>query len=88
MGAMFKVPAMILYIVGGLWGFVVCISLVAHLFGWIIAGICIFLFPVALYLMPVYSGLALENWFPALLVYGSTIGAGALYFIGGLIDGD
>lgn len=86
MGAIFKVPAMIIYTLGGLWGFFICLGIVDDALGLIGTVIAFFLFPVTIYLAPWYAGFFKGNWFPILVVYGSSILAFALYFIGSLFD--
>lgn len=88
MGAIFKIPAGIIYVVGGIWGFVVCLGIIADALGFIGAVIAFFLLPITIYLAPFYAGLAQGNWFPLMLVYGSGIAAMVLYVIGSVIDRD
>jgi hypothetical protein len=88
MGKIFKIPAMIVYIVGGLWGFLVSIAIVSKELGFLGGAIAFVVFPVTLYFAPWYEGLVHANWFPVALVYGTTIIAAILYGIGALIDRD
>jgi hypothetical protein len=86
MGAIFKVPGAIIYAVGGLWGLIVCLGIISDKFGTIGGIIAFFLFPFALYLAPWYAAFANGNWFPVLLVYGTSIVAAILFSIGSAID--
>jgi len=88
MGALFKVPAFILYIVGGIWGLIICLGIVSSKFGFFGALVAFFLLPITVYLAPWYAGFAQDNWFPVMLIYGTVIGAAVLYGIGALIDRD
>ncbi len=88
MGTIFKVPAVVIYIVAGLWGFFVSLGIVTDALGFIGGVIAFALFPVALAFAPWYAALAHENWFPLLLVYGGGIVASVLYAIGAAIDKD
>ncbi|MCD5402151.1 hypothetical protein LR013_06180 [candidate division NPL-UPA2 bacterium] len=88
MGLIFKIPAVIIYIVAGLWGFFICLGIVVDHLGFIGDAIAFFLFPVTLVFAPWYEALANSNWFPLMLVYGGGIGASILYGIGSAIDGD
>lgn len=88
MGAIFKVPAMILYVLGGLWGLAVCLSIVSGKIGALGAIVAFFLLPITLYLAPWYAGFVEGNWFPVVLVYGSGLGAAVLMWIGSAIDGE
>lgn len=88
MGSVFKIPALIVYVVGGLWGLIVCLGIVSSKAGTLAAIIAFFVLPITLYIAPWYVGFVESNWFPVLLVYGSGIAAAILYGIGALIDGD
>ena len=87
MGAIFKIPAFVIYVVAGLWGFFLCLGIVVQNLGFIGGAIAFVLFPVTLAFAPWYEALAHSNWFPLLLVYGGGIGASILYGIGSSIDG-
>lgn len=86
MGAIFKVTALIVYFVGGLWGLFMCLGIVVSKLGFIGGAIAFFFFPITLYFAPWYAALARDDWFPVSLVYGTSIGAAILYSIGSAID--
>lgn len=88
MGIILKIPAFIIYIVAGLWGFLISLGIVVDHFGFIGGAIAFFLLPVTLAFAPWYDGLANANWFPVILVYGGGICASILYGIGSVIDGE
>ncbi|MBW1976171.1 MAG: hypothetical protein JRI45_11540 [Deltaproteobacteria bacterium] len=88
MGAIFKIPAFVIYFVAGLWGFFICLRIVVDHLGFIGGMIAFFLFPATLAFAPWYEALANANWFPLILVYGGGIGASILYAIGSAMDGD
>ena len=88
MGAIFKIPAVIIYLVAGLWGFLISLGIVVDHLGFIGGVIAFFLAPATLALAPWYEALANSNWFPVMLVYGGGIGASILYAIGSAMDGD
>jgi hypothetical protein len=88
MGAIFKFPAMLIYFVGGFWGFFITMGIVIDKLGFIGGAIAFFIAPFTLYFAPWYEAIANANWFPVILVYGSTAVAGVLYMIGTMIDGD
>ena len=88
MGAVFKIPAIIIYVVGGIWGLIICLGIVSSKFGVVGAVIAFFLLPITVYLAPWYAGIAQGNWFPVILVYGTGIGAMILHAIGSAIDRD
>lgn len=88
MGVIFKIPAFIIYLVAGLWGFFICLGIVVDHLGFIGGAIAFVFFPVTLAFAPWYEALANSNWFPVMLVYGGGIGASILYGIGSVIDKD
>jgi len=88
MGAIFKVPAMIIYFAGGLWGLVICLGIVSAKLGIIGLIVGLFIFPAVLYLAPWYAGFADGNWFPVMLIYGTTIASWILFAIGSAIDSE
>ena len=88
MGSIFKVPGMIVWFVGGLWGLLVCLGIVKAKLGFIGVLIGLLVFPVLVYLAPWYAALADDNWFPVSLVYGTSIAGWVLIGIGVAIDGD
>jgi hypothetical protein len=88
MGSIFKIPAGIIYVVGGLWGLFICLGIITDALGFIGGAIAFFLLPFTLYFAPWYAAIAKGNWFPLLLVYGSGIAAAILYAIGAAIDKD
>lgn len=87
MGALFKFPAYIVYLVGGLWGFFISLKIVFANLGFIGGAIAFFLAPFTLALAPWYEVFVHSNWFPVILVYGSGVFATILYTIGSSIDG-
>lgn len=86
MGSIFKIPGYLIYFVGGLWGFAICLGIVADKFGTIGGAIALILFPFTLTLAPFYAGFANGNWLPLALVYGSGIVGTILVAIGSAID--
>jgi hypothetical protein len=87
-GIIFKGPAVLIWIVCGLWGTFICFAIVQSTLGTIVAIISLVVAPALLALAPLYSGLFLGDWFPLLLTYGGGIGASILFAIGSAIDGD
>jgi hypothetical protein len=88
LGAIFKVPGYILYLLGGIWGLFLCLGIIYSKLGFIGGLIAFFLLPFTVYLAPWYAGLVDGNWKPVLVVYGSGILAMVLIGIGSAIDRD
>ena len=88
MGLIFKIPAFLIYLVAGIWGFFICLGIVVDQLGFIGGAVAFVIFPVTLSFAPWYAALADSNWFPLILVYGGGVGASVLYAIGAAIDRD
>jgi hypothetical protein len=88
MGNLFKIPAMIIYLIGGLWSLFICLGIVHDKLGFIGTFISLFLLPITLYLSPWYVAFVDGNWQPVIVVYGTSAIAFALFFIGSMIDKD
>ena len=88
MGNIFKVPAMIIYFIGGLWGLFLCLGIIYDKLGLIATILSFFVLPFTLYLAPWYVAIADGNWHPVMVIYGATVVAFLLAFIGSLIDGN
>ena len=89
MGTIFKFPALAVFFIGGIWGFFLSIEILQNWMGDILGFIVgVFLAPALLSIAPLVEGISNENWFPALVVYGSTVLGLGLFFIGSIIDGD
>lgn len=88
MGGIFKVPAMIIWIVGLIWGLIVCIGMVSTKLGFlgVLAGLIVL--PVLVYLAPWWAAFVDGNWFPMMLIYGTSVTAWVLIDIGTVIDGE
>jgi hypothetical protein len=90
MGMIFKVPAIIIYIVAGPLGFFMSLEIFInelHL-GYTGGLIAFMFFPATLTFAPWYAAIAQENWVPMILVYGCGTVASILYAIGAAIDKD
>lgn len=88
MGIIFKAPAILIYIVCGLWGLIICFGIVSNAFGQVVAMLSLLLAPALLGLAPWYAGISQGDWFPLLLTYGGTLGASVLFGLGSMIDGN
>ena len=88
MGAVFKIPAFLIYVIGGIWGFILCAGIIHVKFGFLGALVAFIIFPFTFALVPWYAGIADGNWFPLALNYGSVLAGGVLFAIGSAIDRD
>ena len=62
MAALFKVPAIIIYVLGGLWGLIICLGIIHSKLGFIATLVAFFVLPATVYLAPLYAGFADGNW--------------------------
>ena len=86
MGSLFKIPGYIVYGVGGLWGFLTCLSIVFNTLGFIGGVLALMFLPFTLAIAPWYAIIKEGNWFPLILVYGSGLVGTILLAIGYAID--
>lgn len=87
MGWVLVAPGILLYVVCGFWGLVICFGIVKGALGTFWALVSLFFFPFLLGLAPWYEGLANGDWFPLVLVYGGGILASILITVGGGMNG-
>ena len=52
MAALFKVPAIIIYVLGGLWGLIICLGIIHSKLGFIATLVAFFVLPATVYLAP------------------------------------
>ena len=89
MSLIFYVPASLVFVVCGIWGFLLCIGIVYDTLGLVVAVLSIFfLFPIVLFLTPWYQGLANNDWMPFAVVYGGSLIGYILTAIGTAVDKD
>ena len=87
MGAYFKIPAFIIYLVSIIWGSIICFRIVSDFMGSFEGWLSIFpFFPVTLVFAPWYEGLANANWLPLVLIHGGLVAGSILYAIGAVKD--
>jgi hypothetical protein len=87
MGPVFSILGVVVGIIGGMWGLIVCLGIISAKAGTLAAILAFAFLPATLTIAPWYVGIAENNWFPVLLVYGSGIGAALLHQLGALISG-
>ncbi len=72
-GKVFVGAGILVWLVTGIWGYVLCLSIVAKAAGfWGFMAAFIF-FPFTIAAAPLYSGIALGDWFPLALIYGGGV---------------
>lgn len=88
MGMIFKVPGILIFVLGGLWGTFICLKIVIDALGFIGGLIAFFALPITLVFAPFYVGLKYDNWFPLILIYGTGMIGTILFAIGSKVSGD
>jgi len=88
MGIVFNVLGYIVYIITGLWSTVVCLGIVIDNLGFIGGIIALAIAPITLVFAPLYSGIAENNWFPLILVYGGGLLGYIFTYLGSIINGE
>jgi len=79
---------MLIYFLGGIWGFFICVGIIYDKLGFIGAFISLFLLPITLYISPWYVAFVDGNWHPVIVIFGSAALAFSLGLVGILIDRD
>lgn len=87
-GTIFIVIGIVMYVIFGLLGFVICLEIINQAAGFWGVVICFFLAPVTLLAAPWYALVAFGNWIPLLICYGGGIAASIAFGIGSTIRGD
>ena len=81
-GGLLEVIGYVLWIVGVLWGFVLCLEIIFKVVGyWGI--LALILAPITIAAAPIYAVFAWGNWFPLVLVYGGSFVSSAIIVTGG-----
>jgi len=78
----------VVFVVTGIWGLVLSLDIITDVIGFWGMIAAIILAPVTFFAVPVYAGLALGTWFPALLNYGGCLLAILLMAVGTRLDRD
>ncbi|MGC1872376.1 MAG: hypothetical protein WA700_15575 [Acidobacteriaceae bacterium] len=81
-GSFLKLIGYFIFIVGGVWGFILCLAIIVKVVGFWGVVASIVLAPVTLIASPVYAGFAWHNWLPLALIYGSGFGSSAIIVTG------
>jgi len=76
-----KITAILLFLFAGLYGLMLCFSIVQQIFGTFVAYLSIVLLPFLLGLAPWYALFANGDFIPLLVVYGGGIPATIIYVL-------
>ena len=87
-GSLLKGTGFLVWAVAGIWGFFLCIGIIAHAAGFWGIVAAIFLGPITYIAAPLYAGFAHGDWFPLILNYGGGLLAMVLVAVGGAMSND
>ena len=73
---------MAVYIIAGIIGFILCLSIITKAAGFWGLVAAFFLAPVTFLAAPFYAGFAWHNWWPLALNYGAVVIAGICFYLG------
>jgi len=79
MAGILKITAILMFLFAGLYGLMLCFSIVQYVFGNVVAFISLVFLPFLLGLAPWYALFAYGDFMPLLVVYGGGIPAFVLY---------
>lgn len=88
LGASFKLFGWAAIVLGGLWGFVLCLAIISKFVGFWGAVAAIVIGPITVLAGPVYAGFEWHNWFPLALNYGGGLAGMVFVGIGSWLSGD
>ncbi|MHB1937127.1 MAG: hypothetical protein ACYCOR_11145 [Acidobacteriaceae bacterium] len=88
LGSFLKAIGYFVFIVGGLWGAVLCLAIIDKVAGFLGVLASLILIPITFVAAPWYAGFAWHNWFPLILVYGSCFGSSVLIVAGQALRGE
>lgn len=86
-GNISKVSGYAVFAIAGIWGFIICITIISRAVGFWGLVAAFFLAPVTFTVAPFYAGLAWGNWSPLILNYGGAVVAIVLVWIGDKLNG-
>jgi hypothetical protein len=78
----------VVFVVTGIWGLVLSLDIITDVIGFWGMIVAVILAPITFFAVPVYAGLALGIWFPAVLNYGGCLLAVLLMAVGTRLDRD
>ncbi len=81
MSGILKITAILMFLFAGLYGLMLCFSIVQHVFGNVVAFLSLVLLPFLLGLAPWYALFANGDFIPLIVVYGGGIPAVVLYVL-------
>ena len=87
-GRLLKAAGWVIWTISGIWGLVLCLSIITKAAGFWGLFAAVALAPITFLVAPLYAGFAWGNWFPLLLTYGGGLVVGILQMIGGALDRD
>jgi len=88
LGIFLSVIAVLIYIIGGIYGLIICLAIVRAVFGQAVAYLSLLVFPVLITLAPWYAFFAWGRYYPLVIVYGMGITATIFFFVSKWLIGD
>jgi hypothetical protein len=73
LNSFYLILSIITFIVSGIWGLALTLTIVAEVFGKIIAFISLLVFPIVLAVAPVYTAFIDNNYLPVTVIYGGLL---------------
>ena len=73
---------------GGFYSLFICWSIVREALGPVVASLSLIIFPLVLFISPIYALIAWGRWFPLILVYGLGWLVGMLFWAANLLTGE
>lgn len=85
--AFFRVAGTAVWLIVGIWVFILCLNIVSKTAGFFGVVLAFGLFPVTISLIPLYAGFALGDWTPLVMDIVAAITGGLLFIVADTING-
>lgn len=87
-GAVSRVAALGVLVIGGLWGFLLSLGIISEAAGLWGVAVAVVLAPITIAAIPLYAGLAWGEWIPMVLNYGGGVASALLLYLGAALGGE
>lgn len=86
--AAIRIAAVVVLVVGGLWGFLMSLGIISEAAGLWGVVVAVALAPITIAATPVYAGIAWGEWIPMALNYGGAVASALLLYLGAALARD
>jgi hypothetical protein len=88
LSALSRLAAVGVLVVGGLWGFLLSLGIIAEAAGLWGVFVALLVAPITIAATPLYAGFAWGEWVPMVLNYGGALASALLLYLGAALGGE